>query len=304
MIKFYNLGEVSWWESQCYYHALAESGREGLIICRPASPYVCLGLHDDLEQEIDIDYCRQRSIPLLRRETGGGVVYLDRNQIFFQLVLRRDNPNIPLRRDRFYQRFLRPAVQVYRQLGMEAAIRVPADITVAGRKCSGNAAGDIGNSVAYVGNLLLDFDYSIMSHVLKVPSEGFRYLLERVMRDNMTTMQDYGLNDIDFDLICQRLGQEFALEFGGLDLGEPDEELRSQAVSYKSRLTARDWLLQPGRRNSGRRVKIAEGIYLLDKGGTIFLSRNGSEEEIDKEALLCSNGVFQMTENIIATICG
>ena len=52
-MDIYNLGMVSWWESQCYYHALAYLGREGIILCRPAEPYVCLGLHDDLKQEID-----------------------------------------------------------------------------------------------------------------------------------------------------------------------------------------------------------------------------------------------------------
>ena len=76
-MDLYNPGIVSWWESQCYYHALAYLGREGVIICRPAEPYVCLGLHDDLGQEIDQEFCKSIHLPLLRRETGGGVVYLD-----------------------------------------------------------------------------------------------------------------------------------------------------------------------------------------------------------------------------------
>ena len=91
-MDIYNLGMVSWWESQCYSHALAYLGCEGVIICRPAEPYVCLGLHDDLEQEIDQDFCREYGLPFLRRETGGGVVCLDSRQIFYQVVLRRDNP--------------------------------------------------------------------------------------------------------------------------------------------------------------------------------------------------------------------
>ena len=104
-MDLYNLGPVTWWESQCFYHALAHLGREGLIICYPTTPYVCLGLHNDLEQEIDQDYCQQQGIPLMRRETGGGVVYLDHRQVFFQLVLNRNNPALPWRRQRFYKRF-------------------------------------------------------------------------------------------------------------------------------------------------------------------------------------------------------
>ena len=56
-MDLYNLGSVSWWQSQCYYHALAYLGQEGIIICRPSEPYVCLGLHDDLDQEIDREFC-------------------------------------------------------------------------------------------------------------------------------------------------------------------------------------------------------------------------------------------------------
>ncbi len=45
-MDLYNLGRVDWIASQSLYHALALLGREGLIICYPDSPYVCLGLHD------------------------------------------------------------------------------------------------------------------------------------------------------------------------------------------------------------------------------------------------------------------
>ncbi|MCX5779311.1 MAG: lipoate--protein ligase family protein, partial [Firmicutes bacterium] len=159
-VDVYDLGPVNWWESQCYYHALAHLGREGLIICSPASPYVCLGLHDDLEQEIDPVYCQEQNIPIFRRETGGGVVYLDDRQVFFQLILRRDNPRLPLRRQRFYEEFLQPAIAAYQHFGVPAELKAPADIAAAGRKCSGNACGDVGECVAYVGNILLDFDFS------------------------------------------------------------------------------------------------------------------------------------------------
>ncbi len=110
-MDLYNLGEVTWWESQCLYHALAYLGREGLIICYPSSHYVCLGLHDDLEQEIDWEYCELSGIPVFRRETGGGVVYLDNRQVFFQLVMRRDNPRLHCAGTNIMRAFLTPPFQ-------------------------------------------------------------------------------------------------------------------------------------------------------------------------------------------------
>ncbi|NLU49809.1 MAG: lipoate--protein ligase family protein [Syntrophomonadaceae bacterium] len=284
-MHLYNLGAVSWWESQCLYHALAILGREGLIICYPTTAYVCLGLHDDLEQEIDLDYCRERGLPLIRRETGGGVVYLDCRQLFFQLVLRRDNPLLPLRRERFYPRFLQPAILVYRSLGLPARLRPPADLIADGRKCSGNAAGDIGPGTAYVGNLLLDFDFDTMSRVLRVPSPGFRRSLRKAMRDNMTTLADWmPVGSVTHGELEEALVAGFAELLGRLTPRRPDEELMRTAGKVRERLTSSDWLNMPGRKTPERRVKIAEGVYLAERrlgrrGSMTVLLKNGKVEE-------------------------
>lgn len=279
-MKLYNLGQVSWWESQCYYHALAHLGREGLIICSPASPYVCLGLHDDLESEIAVDYCRERDIPLLRRETGGGVVYLDHNQIFYQLVLSKDNPLLPLQRGRFYPHFLNPAILTYRKLGIPAQLNAPADITVKGCKCSGNAAGDIGKSVAYVGNILLDFDYEIMSQVLRVPCPEIQPILNWSLQLYMTAIKDWLDYIPDYQEIADRLAEGFAQNLGKLEPAEPDLELMEMAAQLYPKLTSSDWLSLPGRKQQQRRIKIAEGVYLeedahTDDRSTFALNDNG-----------------------------
>ncbi|HPU49334.1 MAG TPA: lipoate--protein ligase family protein [Syntrophomonadaceae bacterium] len=285
-MDFYNLGAVSWWESQCFYHALAMLGREGLIICYPTTPYICLGLHDDLEQEIDVDYCRDQSLPLIRRETGGGVVYLDCRQLFFQLVLRRDNPLLPLRRERFYPKFLQPAIKVYQSYGLPAYLRPPADLIAEGKKCSGNAAGDIGACTAYVGNLLLDFDFDTMSRVLRVPSPGFRQCLRKTMRDHMTTLADWiPGNSVTHTELAEALAAGFAELLGNLTPQRPDEGLIKMAGQIRERLTSSDWLNMPGKKTCQRRVKIAEGVYLEerrlgDQQSVTILLKNGKAEEV------------------------
>ncbi|MGD0152280.1 MAG: lipoate--protein ligase family protein [Thermacetogeniaceae bacterium] len=267
-MDFYDLAGIDWWSTQCYYHALAYLGREGLIICYPTSPYVCLGLHDDLEQEIDRSYCEVRGLPLLRRETGGGVVYLDSNQIFFQLVLRRDNPALPLRRQRLYEKFLKPAIKVYRLYGLPAELREPADIVVGGSKCSGSASGDVGECVAYTGNILLDFDFDLMSGLLRVPGPDFRACLKTVMRQHMTTLADWLPELPPRSRLSAALAAGFAEEFGPLTQRLPDEELRAEAGRLQARLTGQSWLHLLGRRRLQRKIKIAEGVYLMERSHT------------------------------------
>jgi len=282
-MDLYNPGIVSWWESQCYYHALAYLGREGVIICRPAEPYVCLGLHDDLGQEIDQKFCCEQDIPLLRRETGGGVVYLDKSQIFYQVVLRRDNPLLPMKRDRFFAPVLQPAIDVCRSLGIEAELAPPADIKAGGRKCSGNAAGDIGQGVAYVGNLIIDFDFEKMSNVLKVPVPAYRRYLCRAMQDNMLILADR-VKSIDVRDVESGLISGFERIFGKLYVKPLDDELRNMASALRNRLTSDEWLAMPGRRSRLRRIKIVEGLYLQEgesgrQSNVLKLMRDGIVEQ-------------------------
>jgi len=283
-MDIYNPGMVSWWESQCYYHALAYLGREGIIICRPADPYVCLGLHDDLEQEIDQEFCRDHGMPLLRRETGGGVVYLDSRQVFYQVVLHRNNLRLPMKRDRFFPTVLQPAIDVCRSFGIDAELAPPADIQAGGRKCSGNAAGDIGQAVAYVGNLMIDFDFELMSRVLKVPTADFRRCYYKAMHENMLVLGDK-MNGAGIDVLESRLVSGFERIFGELDKRPLDDELKSVAASIRDRLMSHEWLNMPGRRSRLRRIKIAEGLYLQEAEperqlNTLTLIRDEEIEDI------------------------
>ena len=284
-MDLYHLGPVRWVESQSIYHALALLDREGLVICYPTSPYICLGLHDDLDYEIDQPYCRERGIPLLRRETGGGVVYLDDRQLFFQLVLRQDNPLLPLRRHRFYEKFLQPAISVYRNLGIAAELKAPADIAAGGRKFSGNGSGDIGCCTAYVGNILLDFDFVTMSRALRVPDETYRRHLYRIMRTHIVTLADCLEYPVEYSTLATGLISGFEEQLGDLSPRGLDAELREIARRVGERLTSREWLDLPGRRPAGRKVKIAEGLYLLAKKtaeqeSNTVLVRDGIAEEI------------------------
>ena len=261
-MDLYVLGEVSWWESQSYYHALAELGREGLVLCSPNESFVCLGVHDDLSQELDTAYCQQHGIHVLRRKIGGGIVLLDGDQFFYQVVLKKSNKMVPMRRELLFERMLQPAIHVYEQMGMLARWKAPADLICGGKKCTGSGAGEIGDCVALSGNVLLNFDYATMARVLKSPNEMFTQALEKSMRDNMCTVVDFEIDPVPLDLVTDWLCGAFEKVFGELQPVEIDDELRQQALACKEALTAPEWLQKPGRKTAGRRVKIKEGVYL------------------------------------------
>jgi len=150
-MELYNLGKVPWEESQLIYHALAELGREALVLLSPETPYVCIGFHQDVEAAVDLDYCRNNKIPVFRREVGGGAVYLDGNQLFFQLILSETNPIVPVRKESFYRKFLQPVIDTYKRIGIPAEYKPINDIVAGGRKISGTGVGEIGSNVVFIG---------------------------------------------------------------------------------------------------------------------------------------------------------
>jgi lipoate-protein ligase A len=266
-MDLYNLGHVPWPDSQLIYHALPRLEMEGLILLAPAEPYFCIGYHQDAEQEVNLAYCREQGIPVFRREVGGGAVYLDGHQLFYQLVIHRDNPLAPKNRNEFYQKFLAPVVQTYQDLGLEVHYRPVNDIiTSAGRKISGNGAAEIGDYAILVGNLIADFDYETMVHGLRVPDEKFRDKVFRSLRENLTTLARELGQAPAWGTMTAALVRNFESVLGPLSPAILPERVRDKMAELAQTHTTEEWLLRPGKRSrTGRRVRIAEGVEVAQR---------------------------------------
>jgi len=268
-MELYQLGKIPWEETQLIYHSLALLGREALCLVSPSSPYVCIGYHQDLEQEVDLDFCRENDIPIFRREVGGGAVFLDGNQLFFHLILKRDNPIAPKRIDAFYQKFLKPVIDVHHRIGIQAVYKPVNDLVVQNRKVSGTGAGEIGDCTVFVGNLILDFDYETMARVLKIPDEKFRDKVKKTIEENLSTIgrelgQDRA-DQLDEDTLNRMMAEEFEKLVGPLNRSQKDSLLADKMQELKTKMMQDDWLYLRGRRVEGRIVKVRSGLSVVQR---------------------------------------
>jgi lipoate-protein ligase A len=268
-VELFKLGKVPWEESQLMYHALAELGRESLCLVSPAAPYVCVGFHQDVEQEVDLEFCKKNNVPVFRREVGGGAVYLDGNQLFFQLIIQRDNPIAPIRIDAFYQKFLQPVIKVHRRIGIDAKYKPINDLVVENRKISGTGAAEIGNSIVFVGNLILDFDFEMMSRVLRIPDEKFRDKVKKTIEENLSTIQrelkEPKTQQWDEQTLNRMLVEEFEKVLGPLTPGNKNDELIAKMKALETSMIDDDWLFQKGKRVEGRVVKVRSGLNVVQR---------------------------------------
>jgi lipoate-protein ligase A len=268
-MKLYNLGKVPWQDSQLIYHALAEMGQEALSLVSPATPYVCIGFHQDVDQEVDIEYCKAKGIPVFRRDLGGGAVYLDGDQLFFQLILRKDNPEVPKSRANFYKKFLQPIVQVYRRIGIPAEYKPVNDVITGTKKISGTGVGEIGDCIVFVGNLIVDFNYEEMSRVLKVPDEKFRDKVHKTLKDNLTTIRrelgEEKAKEWGETALNAMMADEFQKLVGTMETSGKDDVLTAKMDDLGAMMTSDAWLYQKGKRVPGRDVKIRAGLNLVQR---------------------------------------
>jgi lipoate---protein ligase len=219
--RLLDLGKTSAVRSQAVYHAVAlcaaASDRPTLCVVFPDRPYVSIGYHQQADREIDLVFCRERDIPVVRRMVGGGAVLLDSNQLFFHLVVPKERVaelGLPQRLDERYPRLAAPAIAAYRALGVVAEFRSPNDIHVGGRKIGGTGAADIGDAFVFVGSMMLAFDHSLMARVLRFGEERLRQDVLCSIERHVTSLESLLGTRPSMDAVHEALLAGFRQELG------------------------------------------------------------------------------------------
>lgn len=259
-MKVYDLGELPGQYSMLIFHALARMNEEALVIVSPQDPLVSIGYFQDLSG-VDQEYCRENGISMMRRELGGGTTFLDRNQIFYQVILKKDNPLLPGSIDELYQDFSKPAIETYRKLGIETRFKPINDIiTAQGKKIAGEGGGDIGDCIVFVGGVLLDFDFDTMTRVLRVPDEKFRDKMYKTMQENMSTVKlELGYKP-DRQQVVKYLIDSFAEVLGPLERAELSAPVLELAEELGEKFSSTEFLNKRSPRQE--QVRIGAGVSI------------------------------------------
>jgi lipoate-protein ligase A len=277
-MRFYDLGLLPWKQTQLIYHALGTLGENSVVLCTPKERYVCVGFHQNPEQELDLDYCKKNDIGIFRREIGGGTVLLDSNQIFFQMII--DREKAPMDQVVLFERFLQPIIRTYEELGIDARFIPICDLVVNGKKISGNGGGEIGKCKVATGSLLLDFDVETMSKVLKLPSEGFREKVLRSMEDNLTTLNKELGYVPDRDEIRSILFSKWKEVFTDLTRADLEPRILETMDELDEKFSSEEWLFNARHSKGPRNIKIIEGINLFHydhQGLEIYIETHNEE---------------------------
>ncbi len=297
-IRLLDLALVPPVRSQTIYHAVAyaldASSPDTIILVAPTAPYVCIGFHQELEKEVDVEYCRAHGLPIYRREVGGGAVYLDKSQVFTQWIFHRNA--LPADLGERFALYVKPLVETYHALGIPANYRPINDVHVQGKKIGGTGAAQMGEAEVVVGSLMFDFNFELMSKVLKVSSEKMRDKIFQSLSDYMTTMTRELGKTPDRDAVVKVYLDQCEAALGRkIERGEPTAKELALAEQLDRQAVTDEWLYQKGGlRQVG--VKIHEDVRVIEAahkapGGLIRVTARVRDGRIDDVTL---SGDFTM----------
>jgi lipoate-protein ligase A len=250
-------------------------------------PTALIGRHQDLSREINLDFCAENDVGVVRRVTGGGAIYLDEGQLGWELVFHRASLGIPNLPD-LAAAICNAAAAGLRKLGVRARFRPRNDIEVDGRKISGTGGFFDGDILIYQGTVLVDMDPARMVSALNIPAAKVaKHDLDSAEQRVVTLKELLGQDLPDIDTIKAALVEGFTgilgIEAEPAEITADEESLAEQY--FDEEIGSDDFVREID--NPGGGDRLLEGSH-TGIGGTInsYVKLEGPTLGIVQRALI------------------
>lgn len=147
---------------------------------------VVVGKNQNTFAEIRQKVAEERGISVVRRLSGGGAVYHDLGNLNFTFILDAGNTT-----DLDLHTFCLPIVELLHSLGVPAEINGRNDITIEGKKFSGNAQYLKQGRIMHHGTLMFHSNLSVVAEVLQVSDDKFQSKAAKSVKSRVTNIAPY-----------------------------------------------------------------------------------------------------------------
>ena len=151
---------------------------------------VSIGRFQSMREEVNIGRCKELGVDCVRRITGGGAVYHDRNGEVTYSVIAPERL-LPKGIRESYREICGWVISGLASIGIRAEFAPINDITVNGKNISGNAQTRKDGIVLQHGTILYDLDIKAMFGVLNVSREKISDKAIKSVEERVTRVLDY-----------------------------------------------------------------------------------------------------------------
>lgn len=150
-----------------------------------SEPSVILGKHQNLHEEVNLDFVRSNNIKIARRVSGGGTVFHDEDNINFTFIKKGGNGQLV----DFYKHTL-PIIKALSDIGLDVKFEGKNDLRISGKKISGNAEHVYKNKVLHHGTLLFKSNLDNLREALKKEDKRYTSKSVKSIRSVVTNIFD------------------------------------------------------------------------------------------------------------------
>lgn len=200
---------------------------------------VSIGCFQSMEDEIDLEVCKQHGVGAVRRRTGGGAVYHDNlGEITYSVIA--PESMFPKNIIESYKIICGWIIDSLTLLGLHATFIPINDIIVNGKKISGNAQTRRNHILLQHGTILYDVDVKKMFSLLKVPDEKIRDKMIAAVEERVTSVTKQN-NAITKEQLYDALLKGFTANKDFTFGKWTDNELQRAQELARTRYSTKEW---------------------------------------------------------------
>lgn len=150
------------------------------------TPCIIVGKHQNSLAEINIEYVKENNIKLVRRLSGGGAVFHDPGNLNFTFIKKEKHSKTV-----DFRKYTQPILDVLQELGVDAKFEGRNDLSIAGKKFSGNAKHFYKGKILQHGTLLFSSKLPDLSAALKVNPLKFQDKSVKSVQSRVTNISEH-----------------------------------------------------------------------------------------------------------------
>jgi lipoate-protein ligase A len=205
------------------------------------------GRFQNLDNEVQRDYCQMHGIAVNRRPTGGGAIIMGADQLGVTLTLPGRGDDSYSRARELMAQFSTGVVNGLQSLGVAASFRRKNDIEVGGRKIVGLGIYRAPhNGLLFHASLLVGLNIPLMLRVLKTPFEKISDKEIATVAERVTTVRREIGREVELGEVRARVADSYAAAFRvSLISGDfSGEEQHAIAALEREKYLTEEWVNQ------------------------------------------------------------